>query len=55
MAWLTNFNGCMLLQKSDLRTTNWTSVSNTVNVVGSNYEVNLPTTNGARFFRFVKP
>jgi len=55
IAWLTNFNGCVLLQNSDLRSTNWTSVSNTVNVVGSNYEVNLPTTNGARFFRLVKP
>lgn len=55
IAWLTNFSGCVLLENSDLRTTNWTSVSNAVNIVGSNYEVNVPTTNATRFFRLATP
>ena len=55
MAWLTNFNGYVLQQKSDLRSTNWTSVSNTVSVVGTNYQTTIPTTNGTRFFRLMHP
>ncbi len=55
LAWLTNFNGYVLQQNFDLRTTNWTSVTNAVNFVGPNYEVNLPTTNGTRFFRLQRP
>lgn len=55
MAWLTNFSGCILQQNSDLRTTNWTSVTNTIYTVGTNYQSTVATTNGIRFFRLVKP
>jgi hypothetical protein len=55
IAWLTNFNNCVLQQNSDLATTNWTTVSNVVNMVGSNIEVNIPMTNGVRFFRLMQP
>jgi len=55
VAWLTNFNSCVLQQNSDLRTTNWTSVSNTVSVAGANYQTTILATNGVRFFRLLKP
>ena len=55
IAWLTNFSGCVLQQNSDLRTANWTGVSNAVNVVGTSYEVSIPMTNSVRFFRLMQP
>lgn len=55
IAWLTNFSGCVLQQNSDLRTANWTTVSNAVNVVGSNREVSIPMTNSVRFYRLMQP
>jgi hypothetical protein len=53
IVWLTNFSGYSLQQNSDLRATNWVSVTNTVNVVGTNYQANIPATNGTRFFRLM--
>ena len=55
IAWLTNFNNCVLQQNSDLATTNWTTVSNAVNVFGTSYEVSIPMTNSVRFFRLMQP
>ena len=55
IAWLTNFNGYVLQQNSDLSTTNWANATNTVNFVGTNCQVSLPTTNSVRFFRLIKP
>ncbi len=55
LAWLTNFSGYVLQQKSDLRTTNWVSVTNPVSVVGTNWQVNLPTTNKIGIFRLRHP
>ena len=55
IAWLTNFNNCVLQQNSDLRTANWTTVSNAVSVVGSNREVSIPMTNSVRFYRLMQP
>ena len=55
ISWLTNFSGCVLQQISDLRSTNWTGVTNTVNVVGTNYQANIPMTNGTHFFRLKQP
>jgi hypothetical protein len=55
VAWLTNFSGYVLQQNADLRTTNWGGVSNTVSVVGANYQTTIPTTNGTRFFRLMHP
>jgi hypothetical protein len=45
----------VLQQISDLRSTNWTGVTNTVNVVGTNYQANIPMTNGTHFFRLKQP
>lgn len=55
IAWLTNFSGGVLQANSNLRTTNWTSVTNSVSLVGSKYQVTVPTTNGTRFFRLQQP
>jgi hypothetical protein len=55
IAWLTNFNSWMLQESTDLRTTNWTTVSNATTMTGSNYQVNVTTINGTHFFRLAKP
>jgi hypothetical protein len=55
IGWLTNFSGCWLQQNADLRTTNWLSVTNAVNIVGTSYRANIPMTNGTRFFRLILP
>ena len=55
IAWLTNFNNCVLQQNSDLRSTNWSGVTNAVYGAGANWQVSLPTTNGTRFFRLLLP
>ena len=51
LAWLTNFSGYSLQQNSNLLGTNWASATNAVNIVGTNYQATVPTTNGPRFFR----
>jgi hypothetical protein len=53
VAWLTNFNGCVLLENSNLNATNWTTVTNAAAIVGTNWQVNLPTTNATRFYRLM--
>lgn len=55
MSWLTNFSGYVLQQNSNLRTTNWTGVSNVVNIVGATNQITILTTNGPRFFRLKHP
>lgn len=55
VAWLTNFNNCVLQQNSDLHASNWSTVTNAPNSAGVNWEVSLPTTNGVRFFRLLQP
>jgi hypothetical protein len=55
ISWLTNFTGCQLLQNSDLRATNWVNVTNAVNTAGTSYQVSIPMTNTARFFRLMQP
>jgi hypothetical protein len=54
IAWLTNFTGYQLQQNFDLHTANWVNATSTVvNIVGTNYQADIPATNGARFFRLM--
>lgn len=55
VAWLTNFSGYQLQQNSDLRSTNWMNAGDPINVVGTNYQANITTTNGPRYFRLKQP
>jgi len=55
ISWLTNFNGYQLQQISDLRSNNWTNAIESVKLVGSNYQADITTTNGPRFFRIQHP
>lgn len=54
LAWLTNLSGCVLQQNSGLADTNWAIVTNTINVLGTSYQVDVPMTNGTCFFRLIK-
>ena len=55
ISWLTNFSGYQLQENSDLRTTNWLSVTNAVYVAGTHCQVSVPATNRSRFFRLTRP
>jgi hypothetical protein len=56
LSWPTNnSDGFNLEANSDLSTTNWAAVPNSVIVSGTNNTVSLGTTNAARFFRLHKP
>ena len=53
--WPTNSTGFTVQQNSSLGTTNWVSVTNAVSFVGTNYQADIPTAGGARFFRLMHP
>lgn len=55
LAWPTNFSGFTLQRNSDLNTTNWTTATEGVHSLGSNYQATILTTNGPRFFRLLHP
>ena len=55
VSWLTNFNGYVLQQCSDLRTSNWIGAAEAFGLAGSNYQATLNLTNGPRFFRLRHP
>jgi hypothetical protein len=55
LSWPTNSAGFTLLQNSNLGTTNWVSATGAINTVGTNYQASIPTTNGAHFFRLMRP
>jgi hypothetical protein len=54
ISWPTNV-GATLQQNSDLTTTNWTVVTNAVNVVGDRAQVLMPSPAGNCFFRLLCP
>lgn len=51
LSWPAPSTGFVLQENSSLVTTNWVNVTNVVNVVGGQNEVNLLPTNTAQFFR----
>jgi len=51
--WPTNSTGFTIQQNTDLGTTNWISMTNVVNVVGTNNQVRLSPLIGNVFFRLV--
>ena len=53
VSWSASFTNCVLQQNSDLTTTNWADVTNSVsvNVIDGQNEVTLPFTIGNDFFR----
>jgi hypothetical protein len=55
LTWPTNFSGFSLQQNSDPGTTNWVSVTNTVNLSGTNKQVIISPLTGKGFFRLMHP
>ncbi|MFM2082756.1 MAG: hypothetical protein RL380_1447, partial [Verrucomicrobiota bacterium] len=56
LAWPTNLTGFALQQTTNLLPVIiWNSVTNSAVVSGTNYSVNVPRTNGQRFFRLAFP
>ena len=55
LSWLTNVPGYQLQQNTNLLTTNWVNATAPVTTVGTNYQANITTTNGPRFFRLYHP
>lgn len=55
LSWLTNFQGYLLQQNTNLQTTNWTAATESVSRNGVNFQATVQTTNGPRFFRLVSP
>jgi hypothetical protein len=53
ISWPTNAAGFVLQENSALATTNWVTVTNAINVSGTNSEVTLSPLTGAGFFRLV--
>jgi hypothetical protein len=51
IAWPAAATGYALQQNPDLATTNWTSVTNTPDLVGDEYQVILPPASGQGFYR----
>jgi hypothetical protein len=51
VAWPTNPTPCMLEVTKEITSTNWSTVSAPVSVVGTNATVTVPTQPGARFYR----
>lgn len=54
VTWPTNFTGFVLQQNANLATTNWMPATTGVSIGGTNYQANIPTTNGPRFFRLAR-
>lgn len=55
IVWPTNYAGFTLQQNAALNTTNWTTATESVGVVGVNYQATVSTTNGPRYFRLRHP
>jgi hypothetical protein len=55
VAWPAPSTGFSLQQNSDLHTTAWGSVTNTVNVVGSENQIVVAPPVGSRFYRLKNP
>jgi hypothetical protein len=55
ISWPTNYAGFNLQQNDAIGTTNWINTTNSKATVGTNYEVDVPTVGGARFFRLWQP
>ena len=55
LAWLAPATGFTLLQNTNLATTNWVPVTNTVNVGGSENQVIVSPPVGNRFYRLIYP
>jgi hypothetical protein len=55
LAWPTNFSGFLLQENTNAVSTYWINSTNTVTTVGAEFQVNVPTTGGARFFRLWHP
>ena len=51
LAWPAGVTGYDLQQNADLATTNWTSVTNTPELVGDEYQVILPPAASQGFYR----
>ena len=55
VAWPAPSTGFSLQQNTDLRTTAWTGITNTVNVVGSENQIIVAPPTGNRFYRLKNP
>ena len=55
LSWPTNSAGFTLQQNSSLNTTNWTTATNAISIVGTNYQATNPTVGGPRLFRLIYP
>jgi len=55
ITWPTNSVGWTLLSNTNPATTNWVTVNITATIAGTNYQVTLPRTNHAGFFRLTHP
>ena len=55
ISWLTNFNGYILEQSTDLHATNWFNAAEAVGISNGNYQTTIFMTNGPRFFRLGHP
>ena len=55
LAWITHTPGCVVQESADFGSTNWSSVTNPVSVVGSNAVVTVPVGTGAKFYRLKLP
>jgi hypothetical protein len=55
VSWSSSFTGFMLQENSDLTATNWANVTNTVNLIDSQFVVTLPITDNNYFFRLKTP
>lgn len=53
--WPTNFTGFVLQQNADPGSTNWSSLTNAPNVIGTNQQVILTPPSGQGFFRLKGP
>lgn len=53
--WPSNFGGYLLQHNTNLGSTNWVTASEPVNLVGTNYQAAIPTTNGRHFYRLYHP
>ena len=54
VSWPTNAAGFVLQQNPRLGTTNWTTSTAAVSIVGTNCQANIQETNGTSFFRLQK-
>jgi hypothetical protein len=55
LSWPTNSVGFALQQNSDLTTTNWVNVTNSISLAGTNNQVIAEPFDGCNFFRLVHP